>query len=115
MAADEIELMHGRRAFAVAQSLLAGSPVLPPARRQVGWHDSATHPEVGSFGVVSGDGDSADLIGEVVRIRVGDRSAFVYVLGRRGVPTELSVTRRVFASLGLLAAESLDAIVEVVA
>lgn len=112
---DEPEILTGRRAFPKAQQLLAGVPLRRlPERVNVGWYGTETHPEAGSFAVVRDGAGLDDLIGEVLRVAVGARSVFVYVVGARGVPTDLALARRPFLALGLLSQESLPAVVEVV-
>lgn len=115
MAAVEPELLVIRRAFPEAQRLLAGGSVARVGSIEVGWHGTGTHPELGSsHAVVRSFAGYDDLVGEVLRIRRGSRPAiFVYVLGARDVPTPVSVSRRAFMALGLLAEESLECTVEV--
>jgi hypothetical protein len=113
---DEPEMLNGRRAFPKAQQLLAGVPLRRlPGTVAVGWHDGATHAEQGAFAVVGTGAGLDDLIGEVVRVSAGAREVFVYVVAARPVPVALSLWRRAFfPSLGLLAVESKQCIVEVV-
>lgn len=113
----EPELMASRRAWPKAQELLAGVPERRlPGLLPVGWHGTETEPE--PVAVVRRGGDHEDLIGEILKVTradVAQRSVFVYVFGARGIPPEceLSLPRRAFFDLGLLALESLDCIVEV--
>lgn len=116
MAVTEPEILIGRRAFPMAQTLLAGVAVRRLAGRvDVGWYGTETHPEVGAFAVVRDGFGFDDLIGEVLRVTAARRSVFVYVVGARGVPTDIALSRRAFFGLGRLSHESLPAIVEVVA
>lgn len=111
----EPEVLIGRRAFAEAQALFDGERIAVVGRVAVGWHDTAVQPETGSFAVVRVGGPHTGLLGEVIRVTRGDRSVLAYVLGSAGVPTDISLARRAFFALGLLASESLDCSVEVVA
>ena len=82
-----------------------------------GWHDTQTHPETGAFALVRTGAGLDDLVGEILRVTSAApsaRSVYVYCLGSAGVPTDLSLTRRGFAALGLLSLESLACLVEVV-
>lgn len=114
--AVEPELLVARRAFPTAQRLLAGVAMRRlPSRIEVGWFGTEVEPEAGAVAIVRLGAGLDDLIGEVLRVEVGDRSIFVYVLGARGIPTDLAVARRAFLALGLLSHEALPAVVEVVA
>jgi hypothetical protein len=117
MVRTEPELLVIRRAFPAAQALLAGAALSRVGTTvEVGWHSTETHPELGSsHALVRSGADLDDLIGEVLKITRGDREpVFVYVLGARDLPTDVSVARRAFLALGLLAVESVECIVEVV-
>jgi hypothetical protein len=108
------EVLDARRAFPKAQQLLAS----PPLRRlagsiDVGWYGTEVHPETGSFALVRDGADLDDLIGEVVIVTVGMRSVYAYVIGARGIPTDVALARRAFLSIGRLSHESLPAVVEV--
>lgn len=112
----EQEIQDATRAYPEAQRLLGGVPLRRlPARVDVGWHGTSTEPIAGATCVISDDSGLDDLIGEVLKISSGQRSTFVYCLGSRSVPQPLSLSRRAFLSLGLLALESLPCLVEVVA
>lgn len=115
MAVPEQELLDSRRAFPMAQSLLGDVP----SRRlsglvTVGWHANDVHPEAGSVAVVGRLSPLAGLVGDIVRVTVGTRQVFVFVLGARDVPVDLSLARRPFSVLALLTTTSVSAIVEVV-
>jgi hypothetical protein len=114
MAVIEPEILIGRRAFATAQQLLAGVPLRRLGRIDVGWYGTDTHPEQGAFAVVRDGAGLAELVGEVLKVTVGSRVVFVYVVGARGVPAQLAVSRRAFLALGLLSLDSVPAVVEVV-
>lgn len=107
--------MAGRRSWAAAQRRYAGQVLEAVGVVDIGWHDTATHPETGAFALVAGSAGLDRLFGEILRVRVGRREAFVYVLGAGAVPTPISLSRRAFFSLGLLSEETLSATVEVVA
>lgn len=114
--AVELEVLNGRRCWATAQALLAGEKRdAQPVEMDVGWHDTSVHPESGAFAVVGIDAGLGDWIGEVLQVTGNGRAVFVYVLGSADVPTGLSLSRRAFASLSALAAESLLALVDVIA
>lgn len=113
----ELELQWSRRAFPKAQELLAGSPTSDaPLRLDVGWHSNDVEAEAGAIAVVR-DGAGLDAwLGQVLRVTSldhPDRAVFVFVLGARGVPTDLSLSRRAFLALGVLSLESLSCLVEV--
>lgn len=111
----EPEVLNARRAFATAQALLAGEPLTPlGAEIGIGWHDTSTQPETGSFAVVGLDAGLEDWIGEVLLVTANGRSCYVYVMGSADVPTPLSLARRAFAALGALSTEELDALVQVI-
>lgn len=112
----EEEIAAGRRAFPMAQQLLAGATSRRiPGFVEVCWHGSERSPESGAFGLVSIDGGLDDLVGDIVKV-TGPTGAFVfvYVLGQRDVTCPLSVSRRAFLGLGLLAQQPLSCIVEAV-
>lgn len=114
----ELEIMYGRRAFPVAQQLLAGlgTPQRTLSPVTIGWHDTSLSDESGSFCVVDAAGDQLELIGEVLSFTaLNEREVFAYCLGSAGLPDgiDISVSRRVFLGLGLLALESLQVVVEV--
>lgn len=111
----EMEVQHARRAFAEAQALLRGVATRSLGEIAVGWHGAAAHPEVGAFAVVRDGGPFDDeLIGDVLRLTVAGREAFVYCVGGADVPTDLSLSRPAFLRLDWLTRESTRAIVEVV-
>src|SRR4051812_14325254 len=107
MAVIEPEILIGRRAFPVAQQLLAGVPLRRLGRIDVGWNGTETHPEQGAFAVVRDGAGLGELVGEVLKVTAGSRVVFVYVIGARGVPTQVAVSRRAFLALGLLSLDSL--------
>lgn len=114
------ELMVARRAFPVAQELLAG-PVLRKAAiaARIGWHNNDVCAETGPVAVVPAGGQLEELVGEVVvvkrRLPEAIRGVYVYVVGRSPVIDDLSLSRRAFLHLGLLASEFLECSVEVIA
>lgn len=111
----EPEVSTGRRAFATAQALLAGSVIQGSAVSvPCGWHGTETDPEVGSFAVVKQDGLLTALVGEIVKVTYRSVVVYAYVLGERDVPVELSLSRRAMMPLALLAEESIVATVETV-
>lgn len=115
MAAEEPEILAGRRAYGAAQAAFAGEPSGVRVRLDVGWHSPEFDRETGYFALVDdGDAAAAGLIGEIVKVSTGGRFVFVYVLGARALPTPLSLSRIAFAHLARLSLDSLDSIVEVV-
>lgn len=113
--AEEQEILDGQRAFPEAQRLFAGEVERDLSQTvRIGWHDTATSPYAGAFAVVKLGGTLDDLIGEVVRVRVGRRQALVYVVGSADVPVELSLARRAMLALAPLALEAVKARVGVV-
>lgn len=117
----DLDLMHSRRAFPVAQALLEGPALrLAAEEAQIGWHGTETHPESGSVALVSESGGFADLVGKIVRIErqlAGEeRSVYAYVLATAAVVADdFSLSRRTFLGLGILANEVLTCSVEVLA
>lgn len=101
----EPEFLQGGRAWATTQTSFAGSTVGDSGVRTIGWHGTSVEPHVGAFAVVSEPFE--ELVGEIVHVRVARRSAFVYVVGVRRVPVDLSLSRRAFAALGLLSEQAL--------
>jgi hypothetical protein len=116
----DIDLMQSRRAFPVAQQLLSG-PVLRQETESavIGWHGSSTHPETGSVALVREDGAFVDLVGHIVRIdrqlSGATRSVYAYVVATGPIADDLSLTRRAFLGLGILANETLDCAIQVLA
>lgn len=115
MAIIERELLDSRRAWPESQRIFRGAALRRlPTRVEVGWHFNEVDPEQGAVAVVR-DGAGLDyLIGEILRVAIGTRQAFVWVRGARGVPHDLSLTRRAFLAIGLLSHESLACVVEIV-
>lgn len=115
----EPELLATRRAWPKVQELLAGVPQRRLTDQMpVGWHGTEVERE--AVALVRRGGSLEELVGEIVKVTRGDeptRSVFVYVYGARGLDPaiELSLPRRGFMDIGVLAHDSLDCIVEVVA
>lgn len=110
---SEMEVMWARRALAEAQDFLRGVPSGSPTPIDLGWHDSTTHPEVGSFAVVRAGGPLDDsAVGSVMRLSFSGREVFAYVVGGADVPTDLSLSRPLFARLALLSSETVRATME---
>lgn len=116
----DIDLMHSRRAFPVAQTLLSG-PVLRVAASEatIGWHNTEVSPETGSVALVREDGPFVELVGEIVKIerRVGvhDRIVYAYVFATGPIIDDMSLARRAFMGLGILANANVGASIEVIA
>jgi hypothetical protein len=114
------ELMIARRAFPVAQELLAGAVLREAsASAQIGWHDTTACAETGAIALVPPEGELTDLIGDTVVVKrhlaTETRGVYVYVLARAAIPDALSLSRRAFLHLGPLASETIDCSVEVIA
>lgn len=111
---EELEVMWARRAIDTAQGYFRAAPVRAIGVMDVGWHDSTTHPEVGSFAVIRSGGllDDGETVGEIVRVGAGEREVFAFVIGGADVPTELSLSRPLFIRLALLTTEALSASVD---
>lgn len=115
MSVTEPEIAHGLRAWADSQVLLGGEPSEQvPASVLAGWHDTSVSPHAGAFALVGLESELEDWIGEVLRVQIAGRTAYVYVLGSADVPTPLSLSRRAFAALAPLYVESRQAQVWVV-
>jgi len=116
----DLDLMHSRRAFPVAQALLSGAVLrLAASEASIGWHGTEVSPETGSVALVREDGPFVELVGEIVRLerRVGihDRAVYAYVYGTGPILDDLSLARRTFMGLGILANENVSASIEVIA
>lgn len=117
--ADE-DLQLARRAFAVAQAGLAGASLrIFSEVAEVSWHDTSTHPETGCIALVREDEGLADLVGEIVKVSrtmpTTTRVVYAYVLGTAPIADDISLSRRTFMGLGILANELLTCRVDVVA
>jgi hypothetical protein len=113
----EPEVLWARRAFPKAQEWLAGEPLRSIGLVDIGWHYTDAHPETGAFAVVRRGGPfdiagETPLLGEVV-ILGGHDPVYVYCVNSAAVVADLSVTRRVFLALGLLARDRVRVEVEV--
>lgn len=114
------ELMIARRAFPVTQELFAGAVLRTSSTAaEVGWFDTSVCAEMGAIAVVPAEGELANLVGEIVvlkrRLPREVRNVFVYVIGRAPVIWDIALSRRCFLHLGMLASESIDCSVEVIA
>lgn len=119
---EEMEI--ARLPFREAQAILGATRGVPTTLRQgvCGWHgDTASgDPETGAFAVVQPGGRFADLVGERLQVALAEgierRHVFVYCHNavRIADDEELSLTRRAFLALGLLAEDSLKVNVTVV-
>lgn len=114
------ELMIARRSFPTAQELFAGAVLREAASSaQIGWHDTDVCAETGAIAVVPDESELTDLVGEIIvvkrRLPAEIRGVYVYVLARAAVADDLSLSRRAFLHLGLLASESIECSVEVIA
>lgn len=102
----ELEILAARRAFSVAQAMLSGAPIGAVRSIDLGWYDTSVNRETGSFGLIDTDSGLDDLIGEIVSVTLNNRVVFVYVLQAASLPTPFGITRRSFAAICRLSAES---------
>lgn len=115
----DLDLQLSRRALYVSQEAWDGparSVASPSAT--VGWHGTDANKETGAVALVSMDGPLTDLVGDLVRVTrihggVTQPSVIVYVIDRVDADVEISLSRRAFQELGILANESIQALVEV--
>lgn len=118
---NEDDAYYARRAFDSAQAVLGSTGAVLGSRTNgsCGWHGTWLDPEPqgGSFAIVQEDGPMAEMVGDRVRISTSDgRSVAAYVHRAMDLDADgddISVSRRLFAELGLLAQESLSVQVEV--
>lgn len=102
----EAETILAHRSFATAQGWMALFTNVETifTSVSVNWHDTNVDVNDGSFAVVQTGSRLADLVGEIVRIAVGTRSVYAYVVSESTViPTEVTLTKRAFLALGLWA------------
>lgn len=104
----EPEVSKGRRAFPVAQQLFAGAPVAAERTIECGWYDTSVHPESGAFALVQVGAGLDDLIGEIVQVTNGARSAFVYVMQAAAIPTPFGLARRAWFAIANPSEESVE-------
>jgi hypothetical protein len=115
---NDLDLMLSRRALSVSQAAWEGEArAVEAVSAKVGWHGSQTHKETGAIALVPLEGPLSSLVGEIVRVtRLGGspapRSVLLYVYTRIDTDFDLTITRRAFQELGLLANESIEARVE---
>lgn len=119
--ADLDEMQYGRLPYSLAQSVFGSADVDPATltRATCGWHGLKFDLQRGSFAIVARDGPLADLVGERVRVRrTGYRPRAVYVYVHDEALLEgdedISLPRRQFMALDLLAKTTLEVVVEVV-
>lgn len=116
----DIDLQLSRRALYISQEAWdrpTRSVAAPDA--SVVWHGSDVNAETGAIAVVGMDGPLSGLVGDIVRVTrvrggVIQPSVLVYVVDRTDTSADLSLSRRAFQELGILANESIRARVEVV-
>jgi hypothetical protein len=117
---NDADLQLSRRALYVSQAVWDGPAIsTAAASAEIVWHGSEAHKETGAIALVPLEGDLSDLVGNVVRVtRIEGfrrRSVCAYVYARVDMEGDLSLARRPFMQLGLLANESIECLVEVVA
>jgi hypothetical protein len=104
------------RGWYSAQQALAGSiDSHRTVTTRAEWHGTTTDPNRGAFALVREGGVLEDMVGEVLRVSAGHRSAFVYVVDSSDeLDEDLSLARRAFFALGNASDESIVARVAVV-
>jgi hypothetical protein len=108
------EQSYATRAFPQAQTLLRGAVERTlPTYVSVGWFDSDvdSYAASGSFALVAKEYE--DLLGDVLALQHGNFVVYVYVYGVADLPEKISVARRAFMGLDLLAAEAVPCTVGV--
>jgi hypothetical protein len=116
----DADLQLSRRALSVSQAAWDGPAISTAASSaEVVWHGSEAHKETGAIALVPLDGDLSELVGNIIRVtRIEGyrrRSVCVFVFDTVDMEGDLSLARRPFIELGLLANESIECLVEVVA
>jgi hypothetical protein len=119
-AQTDADLQLSRRALSVSQAAWDGPAIsTAAASAEVVWHGSDAHRETGAIALVPLEGELSDLVGNIVRVtRIEGfrrRSVCVFVFDTVDMEGDLSLARRPFMELGLLANESIECLVEVVA
>lgn len=101
--------------FSEAQEAFSVTSPIPGSdeRATVGWHGTAVDPRRGSYGIVQKDGDFTEWVGERVKVTWNERSVIVYVTDERDIDEDFSLARRAFLALEPLAADEVDAVVEI--
>lgn len=123
VAPDVSDMELARLPFPQAQEYFedVAAPIPPSATRYrttAGWHGTIVDPERGAFAIVHPDGALAGLVGDRVRVRArpSGRSVIVYIHEKNDdILEDISLTRRAFAEIALLAADDQKVIVEVLA
>lgn len=108
-----------RLGWSTAQEMLTSGVLPSPSYdTEATWHGTAVDPNRGSFAVVRAGSVLAGLVGErlkiTTRVAANPRTCLVYVF--QAVSTldaDLSLARRAFAELELLAADTVDVHIEV--
>lgn len=121
----ESDLYYSRLPLPEAQSILGvGGPQVGTRRLvSVGWHDTFIDPEMGSAALVRDGSDLVDLfLGERVRVTrqqvTKPRTVVAYVhnvADANAFDWDLSLSRRLYAQIALLANETVPVIAEVIA
>lgn len=110
------DFAYARLPFREAQRKLGeGGHVLGTRQLAVvGWHGDVFDPEIGSFVIAKTGTPFAELVGQRVWVstRTGRRAVYAFVHSEADIFEDLSLTRRLFQSLELLAVDELDAFVE---
>lgn len=117
-AADDLQL--ARMGFHAAQEALGyGQGPIPGTRKLAvcGWHGRKLDPEIqgASVAIVQKGGPLEDMLGARVLVSTAKHSVIAYVHNMLDLNTgeDISLSRRLFAELGLLSAEELRVTVDV--
>lgn len=119
---DETDLYFSRLPHLEAQRVFALGGVAPGSARLVdaGWHSTFTDPETGSVCLVREGTEMEALLGERVKVTTQTeavpRSVYAYVHNIASTDVfdwDLSLSRHLFAKLGMLAKDTIPVIVEV--
>jgi hypothetical protein len=80
----------------------------------VEWHHTTLDEHEGAFAVAREGGPLEEMVGDVLRVSYGDRSAYVYVVDASDdLDADLSLARRAFIQLANLSEDEVAASVEV--
>jgi hypothetical protein len=100
-----------------AQVRLAGQGTVQSGSRRsatVEWHHTTLDEHEGAFAVAREGGPLEEMVGDVLRVSYGDRSAYVYVVDASDdLDADLSLARRAFIQLANLSEDEVAASVEV--
>jgi hypothetical protein len=103
-----------RQCLPDAQAALAGA-VMQLGYFTVRWHWMDVSDELGSFAVVDGNSPISGMVGDTAWVSSGARGVAAYVIGsQHNLGADISIERRAFMQIGLLAESPMSARVGVV-